>query len=252
MKKNGRIASVISALIASTFLSGFTSADSSGSDIHEEIIKEALDGTICPANIEVIVNGSKFQDKQTEDNSADQQRHFETKTINRSYEYAKREQKKVLNYASDADSNSDSRTRALYHFGMMLHTMQDFYSNTNYLALKIEELDRTTSGDYDPYSIDLFDWQKLTQNKTPAVGGQELKVEIARGARMLLPLRDSTYGKVERGLAIRETMRQWTFLEALLKNKYGDRSKTILIALKEASCTKKVPSEAEDSPDSKD
>lgn len=237
---------LVSILFASVLLSGFASSDTDG-DVHASVIKEGLAETICPANIEVIINGSKAQDSTVNDAKSEPQRHFETKNINRSYEYAKREQKKILNYAADADSNAESRTRALYHFGMMLHTLQDFYSNTNYLKLKVDELDRTTNSGYDPYSIDLFDWARLNGKDPAAVGGVELKAEAAAPkAKMLQPLKDTTYGKVARGLAIRETMRQWTFLENLLKNKYGERSSTILLALREASCIRKVPSEAED------
>lgn len=251
MKKTARmLASLPAFALAHALLSGFASIDPDGNDIHAEVIKEGLSGTICPGNIEVIINGSKFQDSLVNDAKADPQRHFETQNINRAYEYVKREQKKVLNYAGEADADAESRTRALYHFGMMLHTVQDFYSNTNYLKLKVDQLDRTTHGAYDPYSIDLFDWAKLTANKPAAIGGAELKVELARNAKMQVPLKDTTYGKVARGLAIRETTRQWTFLETLLKNKYGERSKLILLALREASCAKKVPAEAEDLIDS--
>jgi hypothetical protein len=236
-------------LAASLFISGFASSTLDGGDIHEEVIKEGLAGTICPANIEVIVNGSKFQDAEATENETDQQRHFEAKTINRSYDYAKREQKKVLNYANNADSSSEARTRTLYHFGMMLHTLHDFYCNTNYLKLKVDEANRTESGDFDPYDLELYDWQKLTAGKTPAVGGKELKPEPVQAENFNKPLRDTTYGKVARGLAIRETARQWTYLEQLLKNRYGERAETIILALKKASCVKKIPTDAEEAID---
>ncbi|MBX9670202.1 MAG: hypothetical protein K2X93_21560 [Candidatus Obscuribacterales bacterium] len=241
----------LAALFASSLLCGFASKDTVGEDVHGSVIKEGLAGTICPTNIEVIINGSQSQDSPTLDAAADPQRHFDGKSIARSYDYIKREQRKVLNYCSDADSNSESRTRALYHFGMMLHTAQDFYSNTNYLKLKVEELDRTTDGAYDPYSIELVDWTRLG-SKHIIVAGHELRVETARNAVMALPLQESTYGKVARGLAIRETMRQWTFLESLLTHRYGERAKTILIGLTQASCINKVPKAPEDTLDSGD
>jgi hypothetical protein len=250
MTSFGRVSFLGAALFAGVFLTGFVS--SGNDDVHADATKEGLAGTICPANIEVIVNGSKAQESQTNEASIEPQRHFETKSINRSYEYVKREQKKVLNFAADADSNAESRTRALYHFGMMLHTVQDFYSNTNYLKLKVDELDRTTDGGFDPYDIDLFDWARLSGGHPAAVGSVELKIEPAPKSKMLLPLKETTYGKVARGLAIRETARQWTFLETLLKNKYGDRAATILLALQQASCIKKIPSEAEEAIESGD
>lgn len=249
MRKIGRGISILPLLAASLMLSGFASAPLDGTDIHEAVIKEGLAGTICPANIEVIVNGSKFQDATATGNETEEQRHFETKNILRSYDYVKREQKKVLNYAADADSSAEARTRALYHFGMMLHTLQDFYSNTNYLRLKVAEANRTASGDFDPYDLELFDWHKLTVGKTPAVGGQELKPEFIQAEEMNKPLRDTTYGKVARGLAIRETSRQWTFLEQLLKNRYGEKAESISLALRKASCIEKVPKDAEEAID---
>jgi hypothetical protein len=251
MGKFARFSFLTATVFSVFFLSGFTSSSAEG-DVHAEAVKEGLAGTICPANIEVIINGSKAQDSQTNDASSEQQRHFETRNLNRSYEYVKREQKKILNYAADADSNAESRTRALYHFGMMLHTVQDFYSNTNYLKLKIDELERTTNGGFDPYDLDLIDWARLSGSHPAAVGGVEIKVEPAPKSKMLMPLKETTYAKVARGLAIRETARQWTFLETLLRNKYGDRAATILLALQQASCIRKVPSDAEEAIDAAD
>lgn len=246
MRRITRSFSAVTLLATSMMISGFASSSIEGMDVHEEIIKEALAGTICPANIEVIANGSRYQDGDATGNETDPQRHFESKSINRSYEYVKREQKKVINFAGKADSSEDARTRTLYHFGMMLHTLQDFYSNTNYLELKLDEANRTESGGFDPYSLELFDWQRLTADATPAVGGKELKPEEVQIEKLNKPLRDTTYGKVARGLAIRETSRQWTFLEQLLKNRYGEKADTIILALREASCVKKFPTEAED------
>ncbi len=236
-------------LLGALLLSGFTRADFDGRETHSEIIKEGLAGTICPENIEVIVNGSNGQDKKGNEAEYEPQRHFETRDLNRSYDYVRMEQQRVLNYARDADSNEVSRARALYHFGLMLHTVQDFYSNTNYLKLKIDALNRTEGGVGDPYSVELFDWSKLVPHKVTLIGGSELKLEAnkeTRRARQRLPLAESTYLKVERGLAIRETMRQWNYLEALIKNRYGERAVTILIALQQASCSIKMPPEPED------
>lgn len=228
-------------------LSGFATKDPKG-DVHEEIIKEGLAGEICPANIEVVVNGSKSQ--ETKEAEAEPQRHFETADLNKSYEYVKREQLKALNAAGQADSDGLARTRTLYHFGMMLHSVQDFYSNTNYLKLKVDYLNNGTvdGAGYDPYSIDLFDWGKLAPGKPAIVHNNEVKYEpdkIVRRVQSSRPLADSTFGRVSRGLAIRETMRQWGYLEQLIKNKYGpDRSPLIIMALKEAGCQVKVPPDA--------
>ena len=95
MKNIVRVSLSATILLSGLVLSGFASSDADG-DVHASVVKEGLAETICPANIEVIINGSKAQDSTTNDANSEQQRHFETKNINRSYEYVKREQKKIL------------------------------------------------------------------------------------------------------------------------------------------------------------
>ncbi len=226
-------------------LSAFTTSDKDDSDVHGRIIRDALSGTICSENVVVLVNGSRSQDQPGYDAQSEPQRHFES-DLKRGYHYVQQEQMKALNFACDADSDPESRTRALYHFGKMLHTVQDFYCNSNYVSLMIGSR-QSVGGDFDPYTIGIFDWAKLQESQPVYVAGKELKIEADKNSRQRWQdekVGETTLGKVARGLAIEETARQWSFMENLIKRKYGGRASLILVALKEASCGLKEPPEA--------
>lgn len=242
----GLISFLITAPVLVCLLNGFC-APSSGEDLHAGIIKEALNGTICNENIAVIINGSNNQNTTNNDVTNEPQRHFEVKDVMRCYKYVQKEQSRVLNYAHNADTNPDSRVRALFHFGMMLHSVQDFYSNSNYIRLKVDEM-KASGGTFDPYSISPFDWSKVADNGTFVKGGKiVITIDTDERNRLLdTPLGKSTYRKVARGIAIQESMRQWNFLERLLRTRYGEKSATILAALKQAPCENITPRDAED------
>ena len=57
-------------------------------------------------------------------------------------------------------------------------------------------------------------------------------------------LAKTTYFKVAKELAVRETTRQWSLLQALLKLKIPTRADLIVTSLKEASCPKNINVEA--------
>ncbi|MBX9695094.1 MAG: hypothetical protein K2Z81_22100 [Cyanobacteria bacterium] len=233
-------------MLAVLGLSAFTTSEKDDkSDVHAGIIRDALSGTICSENVIVLVNGSRSQDQPGYDAKSEPQRHFES-DLKRGYHYVQQEQMKALNFACDADSDPESRTRALYHFGKMLHTVQDFYSNSNYVRLMIGSK-QDSGSDFDPYSIGIFDWSKLQDASPVYVAGKELKIEADKNNRQRWhdeKVGETTLGKVARGLAIEETIRQWSFMENLIKRKYGERASQILVALKEASCVLKEPPEA--------
>jgi len=212
-----------------------------GSPMDASIIKEALAETICPTNIEVMVKGSDQQDSKSYEESTEPQRHFETKALWRSYRYMKGEQTRALNYAASADEDPEMRTRALFHFGMLLHTSSCFYRNTTFLREQIERLASITGGDFDPYSIDLFDWRKLGDPGSTA----GLKLIERENRKVLLDqvVAGTTLAKVARGLSIREARRQWDYFETLIRNRYHGRADTILAALKSASCPSLEPQE---------
>lgn len=228
-------------LFPSFLLALYPAPAAMASPLDASIIKEALAETVCPTNIEVMVKGSDQQDSKSYDESVEPQRHFETKALWRSYRYMKGEQTRALNYAASADEDPEMRTRTLFHFGMLLHTSSCFYRNTSFLKEQVDRLSSITGGDFDPYSIDLFDWRKLGESGSTA--GLRLIDRDSRGALLDRAVAGTTMAKVARGLAIREARRQWDLFETLIRNRYHGRADTILAALKSASCPSLEPPE---------
>ena len=134
-----------------------------------------------------------------------------------------RNQKKFVNLAQAADTNPRDRFYALKTFASLLHTVQDFYNKTDYIseAIKAKSSKRGTHA-IDPYQLDIADWEKI-KNKSVQYESADIAIIVPDGA------------KISRELSLRETQRQWEILEALIKQRYPDRSSNILTAIKSAS-----------------
>lgn len=230
------ILAISSTLVSSPSLA--TEGDSS-------IIQEALADTVCNRNIAVIIEGAYFQTNKLNIAKKKPERHFESADLAKSLRYINSERRKVLNSALYAGPQPEMRTRCLFHFGMMIHTINSLYTNTNYLPEKVNQILSKDGEVSDPYNLDLVDWSPDTQEPI-----QSLKwIEPKKRAKIFSkPLNDTTVGKVARGLAIRETQRQWDFLEALIRSRYSNKTDTIITALKQAGCDKLVPEELEGLP----
>lgn len=211
-------------------------------EIHEQIVKEALYDTVCDANLKIIAQGCVAQDKKGSEAASDSQRHFADGNIVKSLAYVDREKRKLLNYAQSADTDERARARVLHHFGLMIHPLQDFYSQSNYLELKVQE-----NGGKDPYDIELADWtviQAQAQRGSCNLSFKGVDKSTPSTEEGQKKIGDSTYFKVARGLAIRETQRQWNLLEAMLRNRIGSsRSAAVISALKKSTCSTKVANE---------
>lgn len=215
----------------------FGSNDESSGDIHALITTEALKGTICDGNLELIEKACSSQHAAGSAAAKDARRHFDDNNLTKSVAYLDREKKTMLNYAADADTNIDDRAHALYHFGLMLHTAQEFYSKSNYIELKLQQAaSRGTVPD--PYNLDLVDWSKLAESYPGLQAGSPLfdKGTPDKAEAKMSTTGKVTYYQIAKELAIRETQRQWNFFERLARNKFGPRATAILTALKEASC----------------
>jgi hypothetical protein len=211
-------------------------SDSTG-NLHEQIVSDALSGTICDANLKLIQKGVVAADKQGAESANDPRIHFKTGDVTKSLGYVDREKRKILNYAMNADTDEKTRARALFHFGQILHTLQDFYSRSNYIELKEDQYkDR-------PYEMDLPDWTDLLNQETNS--GTRLRFE---GFDKSTPESDegkkavagTTYFKIARALAERETQRQWNLMEALIRNKAGGRANDVITALSQKPCDPKT------------
>jgi len=210
----------------------FALKDSQGHSIHAGIMREALGNRFSKANLAIITKSCD----ETIPSSG--QFFFGAGKMKSSLSFVEREQKLILNYAGDADSDPRNRYRCLKHLGALLRAAQDFYSHSKYLELEAERLKRKKDKPFDPYQIELVDWSKLNDPEYKALDGNRLD----DGARPMeteeegsASIGATTYYKAARELAVRETARQWDSLCVLIKRKYKDKSITILTALREAS-----------------
>ncbi len=81
---------------------GFAVQDGDGQSLHGKIVKDALSSTIDPSNLNLVI---KSLDEKAGAGEA--------QTIKTSVAFVDREQKKILNYAAEADTSPASR----YHLG---------------------------------------------------------------------------------------------------------------------------------------
>lgn len=205
---------------------------------HAEITHDALAGQFNPPNLELIQRSCDSQIKPGSEGASESRRHFTDDNFSKAIAYMDRQKKLILDFSCGADTNVRDRARALYHLGLLVHTAQDFYSHTNYIEVTAEYMKQRNQGLIgDPYSMDLVDWSKLGTHRTNVLQSTpELYKDDANGPEGRIALGDSTYFKVAKELATKETMRQWNSVEALIKLRYGTRSSAILTAMKQASC----------------
>lgn len=211
--------------------------------LHAEITREALVGVLGDQNLEAVIEANLSQDAAGSEGALEKRRHFDATTLNSSVQYINREQAKALNFALEADTEPDSRSDALRHLGLMLHTVQDFYTRSNYVENALEHPENKA----DPYNLPLVDWTKVQSGMklTAAKHGDPEDVlnkdaSTAAGGKVVLADK-VTQHSVARDLAVRETQRQWNLFETLVRSKAGDRAPAILAALRKAS----TPSAAE-------
>lgn len=226
----------------------FSSSTSSGGNIHEQITRDALSGTISDTNLDFLVKSCQSQDTPDGDGIKEARRHFADSNFNSALGYIDREKKKALNYAGEADTDPESRARCLHHFGLMLHTVQDFYSKTNYVELQLEDARKASN----PYNLDLVDWSKVPDGYSGKRTGAGLACASLSGGAGKEASSDwqkenpdsaegkksaggTTYFRMARDLAVRETQRQWNSFEALIRSRYQGRADKIIVALKQSS-----------------
>lgn len=236
-------------LIAMASLLGYGvpvySADSQSiaGSVHAQITREALTGTLAEASLAAIVAANDSQDLPNGDGATEKRRHFDGGSMSASVGFINREKTRALNLASEADTDLDSRSDALRHFGMMVHCVQDFYLHSNYVELQLEQQQNKS----EPYNIALVDWSKIPDGYTGTASGSHLTA-ARQGATDDLLNKDSdgsvggkqivsgdvTYFKVARELALRETQRQWNLFETLLRARCGERAPSVVAALRQA------------------
>ncbi len=228
----------------------FSSFDAEGGSVHGAILREALRGTVSNTNIEFMIAACNSQDLPDSDWLKESRRHFDDGNFAGALAYIDREKRRALNYAGDADTDPDNRARCLRHFALVLHTVQDFYSRSNYVELLLED----PRNQVNPYNVALVDWVKVPEGYIGSRSGSCLQSGMRSGATIANNVsyaelnKDNVdspegkrlaggvaYFKVARDLALRETVRQWNLFEALIRSRYLRRSEAIIAALKAAS-----------------
>jgi hypothetical protein len=226
-----------------TYGLAFVASDSDGQSLHGKIVKEALSSTLNGPNLDLVIR-SLDQEATDQAKNATLTTGSDAVSVRQSVAFVDREQKKILNYAAEADVSPANRYHCLKHFGQLLLVAQDFYSRSNYVEVESERLaEKLGKSGFDPYNIELVDWNKLTiasrQNQILAFGPATMAKEDPSQSKATLGA--TTYYKAARELAVRETAHQWEVLEALIKQRYHERAVTILAALKQASCPATEP-----------
>lgn len=218
---------------------GFGSSDGTSANVHEEITREALTGILSETNLKVVIDANLAQDKSGSPGLAELRRHFGDEHITSTLRFVEREKTRALNYACEADTDGQLRGQALAHFGELLHSVQDFYSRSNYLELMFNNSNYRN----DPYSVPLVDWQKVPDGYPGLETFRAAKSETAsfvkdtgttEGGKKVVSGK-VTHFQVARDLAIRESQRQWNLFETMIRNRCGERAAAVIAALKQAS-----------------
>ncbi len=224
---------------------GFVVKDGDGQSLHGKIVKEALSSTLDSPNLNLVIScldqKAQADAKDSPPAAAGSANQYSLKSVT---SFVDREQKKILNYAAEADVSPASRYHCLKHLGQLLLVAEDFYSRSDYVEVQSARLtQKLGKAGFDPYNIELVDWNKLfsalKQNEAIIYGPAVQAKEDAKEGKA--PLASTTYFKTARELAVRETSRQWEVLETLIKQRYHERAITILAALKQASCPSTEP-----------
>lgn len=228
---------------------GFGTGEGSTGNVHEQITRDALTGSLSEANLRVVIEANLAQDKSGSEGLAEPRRHFSDESMASSLRYIEREKNRALNYATESDTDSQMRGKALTHFGELLHSAQDFYSRTNYLDLMFAGSQYKN----DPYSVPLVDWQRVPDGYPGLENYKISKSENAGFAKDLpgteggkkIASGNVTYFALARELAVRETQRQWNLFETMIRNRCGSRAAAVIAAIKQAS-PEAPPSEKDD------
>ncbi len=225
------IMKTVKLLALSTFLAFCSSpAFSFEANMHTAMIREALSGTLSDNNINTVIAGSNLQEQDETDSAGEPQRHFEATSLKRCCDYVKREQARVISYAGEADKDPSMCYKALFHLGMLLHTVQNFYTNTNYLDLVTAD---GVLAKEDPYGSNsmLVDWSQLFADAQSEEPQFKIAIETDKSKR-------TNNLELARGMALRESTRQWNYIEKLIANKFPNRSTDIVSALKKGAVSK--------------
>lgn len=244
LNKNKLMLPILIGAVAACGIAGYAMDSASPqSSVHAEITRDALSGILAADNLKAVIEANDSLDAPNGDGANEKRRHFDVTAMTAAVQYINREKNKALTFAAEADTEPESRSDALRHFGLMLHTVQDFYLRSNYLELQLENPDSSA----DPYNIALVDWTKVpdalvsssgtkltSANKADPVDPLNKDNGTTPGGKQIISGTATRYS-VAKDLAVRETQRQWNLFETLIRNRCGNRGPAVLAALRQAS-----------------
>jgi|SRR3984885_8445507 hypothetical protein len=214
------------------------SMNQTASKNYRAIMEDALSGTVCSANLKVIVEACERSDSVLDKKALDNGKGAAAASITRQVlSLTDRETKKIIDFAGAADTDPEDRARALYHFGRLMRTLQDFYFCSNYLELQIED---TNPANLDPYKIEPINWSRISRDPHEIAtlgfeygGIDKTSASEPEGAKTS---GRATYFSMAKELALKETQRQWNTIERLIRIRYPQKATEISLAMKKSSC----------------
>jgi hypothetical protein len=125
--------------------------------IHEEMTREALSSCFSPRAIEIIIAANRRQDALGGQIGHDEY-HFDNNAIDKGNRYIIEQRGIVI-----ASLLSPGVLSAWIAFGRLIHTVQDFYSHTNYIPLWLDQFKGTppAPSEIEPVQKDLIQSPKL-------------------------------------------------------------------------------------------
>jgi hypothetical protein len=131
--------------------------------IHEEMTREALAAQMSPRALEVVLAANRKQDSLRGQIGHDEY-HFDNNAFDRSYRYINEQRGFVI-----ASLLSAGVLSAWIAFGKLTHSVQDFYSHTNYVSMWLDvHADNggpPAPSEIDPVQKDLIESSKLCSGR---------------------------------------------------------------------------------------
>jgi len=212
--------------------------------IFGQIVEEGLSGTVCSANLTVIKSAcnQEHSDQDGKDWSDDTEL-----GVGKIFKFIDRQTAKMLNLAGSADTNPVDRAKFLFHFGLVMRALSEFYLRSNYVELKIES---QGGKPFDCYNIEPINWTRVGKDpRAIAIAGfkfgefDKSSPKLPEGAKKL---EHATYFSVSKELTVKEAQREWNTVERLIRVRYPQKAAEIVIALKNAGCAGDFKPDVED------
>jgi len=129
--------------------------------IHEEMTREALSARVSPRALEVIIAANCKQDSLRGQIGHDEY-HFDNNAIDEGHRYINEQRGFIL-----ASLLSAGVLSAWIAFGRLTHSVQDFYSHTNYISMWLDQYNGTppASPEIDPVQKSLIQSPKIHSGK---------------------------------------------------------------------------------------